>query len=63
MKNEKRYIVTLDLYVYAENDNKAKKEAERYIQHIKEIDDNKAEVVSIHEAPFGALGELREVAR
>lgn len=60
----KRYVVTLDLYVYAKDDTKAKEEAEFYVKHNKLVDDNKAEIVSIHEAPFGVVGEnLREVEK
>ena len=61
MGKEKRYAVTVDLYVYAETDEKAKEEAEFYKEHIQLVADNKANVVSIHEAPFAKIGNLREV--
>lgn len=60
---KKRYVVTLDLYVYAEDDKKAKEEAWFYKQHNRLVEDNNAEIVSIHEAPFGVVGELREVEK
>lgn len=61
MDNKKRYVVTVDLYVYAEDDDGAKKEAEFYKEHIQLVEDNKANIVSIHDAPFGEIGNLREV--
>lgn len=61
MDNKKRYVVTVDLYVYAEDDDGAKKEAEFYKEHIQLVEDNKANIVSIHDAPFGEISNLREV--
>lgn len=63
MKNEKRYAVTLDLYVYAETDEKAKEEAEFYKEHIELVADNKANIVSIHETPFGSIEEGRKLEK
>lgn len=61
MAQEKRYTVTLDVYVYAQDDEGAKKEAQFYKEHLQLVEDNKAEIVSIHETPFGTIGEAREV--
>ncbi len=58
--NKKRYTVTVDLYVYAETDEKAKQEAEFYKEHIELVEDNKANVVSIFETPFASF-KKREV--
>ena len=60
-KHKKRYAVTVDLYVYAETDEKAKEEAKFYKEHIQLVADNKANIVSIHEAPFATIGKAREV--
>lgn len=61
----KRYTVTIDLYVYAENDEEVKtkaKEVSTLIDNIGgEFNDNKASVVSIHEAEFGKIEKGREV--
>lgn len=61
MSKEKRYTVTLDVYVYAENDEGAKKEAEFYKEHLRLVEDNNADVVSIHETHYGTIGQAREV--
>lgn len=60
MADKKRYTVTIDLYVYAETDAKAKQEAEFYKEHIELVEDNKANVLSIFETPFASF-EKREV--
>ena len=54
-ENEKRYTVIIGLFVYAENDEKAIKEAEFYIEHNQLVDDNRAEILEIAELPFGSL--------
>lgn len=63
--NEKRYTVTLDLFVYALDDENVKKEVEELMRKIDNIggkfNDNKASTLSIHETPFGSF-DSREVA-
>ena len=61
MEKEKRYTVTIDLYVYAENDEQAIKEAQFYVEHNRLVEDNKASIVSIHETPFGNIGDARNI--
>jgi len=56
MKQEKRYIVTLNVRVYAENDYMAKKRA----QQLKEVvdrhwDEGDVYIEEIGEQPFGSL--------
>jgi hypothetical protein len=64
MELEKRYVVTVDLCLYAENDLTAKAKASRFVKDaefmIDKVESN-ISVVSIHEAPFGKIGNLREV--
>ena len=60
----KRYAVTVDLYIYAETDEEVKNKAKKFTEDIEfAIDktENRASIVSIHEAPFAKLGNLREV--
>lgn len=60
----KRYAVTVDLYIYANNDNEARRKAKKFTEDVKfAIDktENNARVVSIHDAPFAKLGNLREL--
>jgi hypothetical protein len=57
----KRYTVLVDFYLYAENDEEAKRKAELRRKLIEEIDDNRASIVSMHETPFAEIGTAREV--
>ncbi len=62
--NEKRYVFTLDLFSYSENDTQAKAKADQLIKDIQFLidrTDNQASILSIVEAPFGSL-QTREVA-
>ena len=56
MKNKKRYAVQLDVYVYAENDYMARKEAHKMA---KKIDDKypnaRTNVSEIGEQPFASF--------
>lgn len=56
----KRYVVTLDFYLYAENDESAIKEALKIAYEEDKKFDNRCTVVSLHEQPTGRLGS-REV--
>jgi len=60
MKNEeKRYVVTMDMYVYAENDNMARKNAHKLADGLKSKLDNQAAVLDIAEQSFGSLGNRK----
>ena len=50
----KRYVVTIDMYVYAENDDLAVHQAKRIAKEL-DLDDNKAAVTEICEQSFGQL--------
>lgn len=61
---KKRYAVTVDLYIYADTDKEVKAKAKKFTEDIEfAIDktENRASVISIYEAPFGKLGNIREV--
>lgn len=61
MEKLKRYTVTIDLYVYANTDDEAIKEAKKVIDTLEKKDDCKAEILSIFETPFGTIGEARNI--
>lgn len=51
---QKRYTVTLDLYMWANNDDEVVKLAQELAQKLKEKEvDNGAKVLDIYETPFG----------
>ena len=55
MEKQKRYTLTVDLYIYANTDDEAIKEAKKVIDTLENKDDCKAEILSIHETNFGSL--------
>ena len=57
-----RYAVTIDFYAYADNDADAQKQAEIICNMINTLDDSRAETLSIHEVPYGKIGEFRKVS-
>lgn len=52
---EKRYVVTIDFYLFAESDEQAIEKAKSFCEQEKESKDNCCSVVSIHENNFGSL--------
>ena len=56
---EKRYVVTLDLYIYKEDDRKALNEAKSIISLLKSIGDNRASIVSLVEQEPGTIGNRK----
>lgn len=59
MSKDKRYVVTMDMYVYAENDHMARKNAHKLADGLKSKLDNQAAVLEIHEQPFSTLGSRK----
>lgn len=57
----KRYVVTLEMYVYAENDASAKAIAESKAKKEREYNDNRCSVSNIVEQPFGSF-KVRSVS-
>lgn len=55
MKDEKRYTAIISVYVYAQNDEDAKKEARKIVEKIGDIEDNYAGIESLHETQFAML--------
>lgn len=54
-RNEKRYVVQISAYVYADNDEQAKVIASKYCDAINQLDDVKATTDTLVEAPFGSM--------
>ncbi len=52
-----RYTVTLDAYIYAEDDNEARAEAKRLNNELNKVgdEDHAIQVLEIHRTPFGQL--------
>ena len=56
-RNKKRYVVTMDMYVYAENDYMARKRAHKMADKIDEKYPNAStNVTEIGEQPFASFG-------
>lgn len=53
--NKKRFVLTVDLYIYADSEEEAKKTAKVCIDKLKETDDNKASIISLYEQNWGTL--------
>ena len=65
MSKENRYVVTMDMYVYAENDFMARQKAHKLADGLKNKLDNQAAVLDIVEQPFGTLGnrKLKDISK
>ena len=55
----KRYVLTLDLYIYADSDEDVKELAEQFAKDLDQLHDNKCNVVEIHENEFGTIGNRK----
>lgn len=62
--NEKRYVVTMDVYVYAENDYMARKRAHKMIDSLDKYGRNPS-ITEIGEQPFASLSyrKLDDISR
>ena len=54
MSENKRYSVTLDLYINAVNDYDAIFQAAKLANKLRDNEDNEAQVLSVDEAPFAS---------
>jgi len=55
----KRYAVTVDFYIHAPNDKVAIEMANDIAEDMDRKEDNKANVLSVHSAPFGNIKPKR----
>jgi hypothetical protein len=51
----KRYTVTVQLYVFAENDNEARETGKDIEELLQSVEDNHAKVIEINETPFAKM--------
>ncbi len=59
---KRRYAVTIDLFIYAKNDDAVRRKSNKIRKAINDAKNNfQAEVIEIKEVPFGAIGEMRSV--
>tara|TARA_B100000780_G_C20773338_1_gene307065 strand:+ start:191 stop:424 length:234 start_codon:yes stop_codon:yes gene_type:complete len=52
--NKKRYVVTMDMYVYADNDYMARKRSHELVKNQNDLD-TLIKISEIGEQPFGSL--------
>lgn len=55
----KRYVVTLEKYVFAENDKEAIYQAQKQAVKEQVTEDNRCSVTEIVEQPFGSIGNRK----
>ena len=54
-----RYVITIDAYLYANDDEQARVRSELYCEALRHVDDCQPAVLSMHEQPFGILANRR----
>jgi hypothetical protein len=57
--DEKRYLVSVEMYMYAKDDEDVQKQAQRFADQLRNKYDNQAVVMSIYEQPFATLGSRK----
>jgi hypothetical protein len=64
MEKEKRYVITLDLFLYDYSDEELKLQAKELIKKINSIKtDSEASILEINEVKFGSVGNARRVSK
>jgi hypothetical protein len=58
-EKENRYVVTMDMYVYAKDDYMARVESHKLADLLKNKYDNQASILDIVEQPFGTMGNRK----
>jgi hypothetical protein len=58
---KKRYTVTMDAYIYAENDEEAKQEVKRFTDKMNKVgeEDHRIQALELHRTPFGQLSATK----
>jgi len=59
MKDLNRYVVTMDMYVYAENDYMARKHAHELKNMVNSKEDSRAGIIEIGKQPIGSTNYTR----
>lgn len=58
---KKRYAVTIDLFIYAKDDDSVRRKSAKAAASLNKWHDRSAAVIEIKEVPFGVIGEMRSV--
>ncbi len=58
--SEKRYVATIEFYVYAKDDNEAIEYVNKFCDEQKTKEDNQCEITNLIEQPFGTI-ESRKI--
>jgi len=56
---DNRYVVSIDMYVYAKDDKDVIKQAQKIAKELQRKDDNDAEVTEIVQQDFGTIGNRK----
>ena len=51
----KRYTLTVDMYIYANDDEDAKRKATKFAEHQRYLYDNQCNVLELHRTPFASM--------
>lgn len=60
-EKQKRYVVTVSFYQYADDDRTAVKDATKFTTELNKSRDAKASIESITESKFGQIGTGRKI--
>lgn len=60
-EKQKRYVVTVSFYHYADDDKSAVREATKFTNELNKSKDAKASIESITESKFGQFGAGRKI--
>ena len=55
MSKEKRYALTVDLYIYARNDREAMVKSALLTENLRKEEDNQAQVLTLEEADYSCF--------
>lgn len=61
MAKEKRYVATIEFYIYAESDIEAKEQMDKICKERKEQFDDQTSIVSLWEQPSGTLSARKVI--
>lgn len=53
---QKRYIATVDFFIYVEENEDPKKVLDRWVEDQNRLNDSQCNILTIHDQPFGTLG-------
>jgi len=57
--DDTRYVVAIEMYMYAKDDKDVQKQAQHFAEQLRAKYDNQAVVMSIYEQPFATMGSRK----